>query len=276
MVRPMIELRRIGLFTRDTSQDYRLDSMRKLFHRAGIELVVQPHEQESDLDLVIALGGDGTVLRALAAHPGTPVLAVNFGNVGFLTQCDRERLDNVLVRLLADDYQIEERLTLEVRLHNRDGRAHADRRWRCINEVVVKGAVHMIEVGIHINGRPVHTPRGDGVIIGTPTGSTAYLLSTGAPVVTPDVDCIIVQPLNEYSFTSRSVIVPGSATVGLVVEKGHPDDIGLTIDGGDRVMLSPGDIVEMQRSPKPARLIYFEADYFFRNLRERLRWSQTP
>lgn len=265
MVGPtMIELKRIGLFTRDRDQDYRLDSMRKLFRRAGIELVADATEADGDLDLVIALGGDGTVLRALAAHPGTPVLAVNFGNVGFLTQCDRERLDNVLVRLLADDYQIEERLTLEVRL--------GDRRWRCINEVVIKGAVHMIEVGVHINGRHVHTPRGDGVIIGTPTGSTAYLLSTGAPIVTPEVDCIVVQPLNEYSFTSRSVIVAGSAQISLTVETGHSGDIGLTIDGGERILVEPGQIIEMQRSPKPARLIYFEADYFFRNLRERLRW----
>lgn len=260
----MLDLRRIGLFTRDEDQDYRLESMRKLFRRANIELVFDTAEA-FDLDLVIALGGDGTVLRALAAHPGVPVLAVNFGHVGFLTQCDREGLDKVLVDLLSDNYQIEERLTLEVRC--------GDRRWRCINEVVVKGAVHMIEVGIRINGRHVHTPRGDGVIIGTPTGSTAYLLSTGAPIVTPDVDCIIAQPLNEYSFASRSIIAPGSASVSLEVEAGRAGDIGLAIDGGERVPLAVGDVVEMQRSPKPARLVYFEADYFFRNLRERLRWQ---
>lgn len=260
----MIDLRQIGLFTRDTTQDYRLDSMRKLFRRAGIELFTDS-TADVDLDLVIALGGDGTVLRALAAHPGVPVLAVNFGHVGFLTQCDREGLDKVLVRLLADDYQIEERLTLEVRC--------GDRRWRCINEVVVKGAVHMIEVGMRVNGRHIHTPRGDGVIIGTPTGSTAYLLSTGAPIVTPDVDCIIMQPLNEYSFSSRSVIVPGSATISLTVASGREGDIGLAVDGGERILLSVGDVVEMQRSPKPARLVYFEADYFFHNLRKRLSWS---
>ncbi|MGK0358460.1 MAG: NAD+ kinase [Bradymonadia bacterium] len=259
----MLDLRHIGLYTRDEDQDYRLEPMRKLFRRAGIEMFVDVPEG-IELDLVIAMGGDGTVLRALAAHPGVPVVAVNFGNVGFLTQCDREGLDNVLVRLLADDYQIEERLTLEVRC--------GERRWRCINEVVIKGAAHMIEVGMRVNGRLIHTPRGDGVIIGTPTGSTAYLLSTGAPIVTPDVDCIIMQPLNEYSFASRSVIVPGSASVSLEVQAGRDGDIGLAIDGCDRVPLAVGDVVEMQRSPKPARLVYFEADYFFRNLRERLRW----
>ena len=96
----MLELKRIGVFARDISQDYRVDSMTKLFARAGIELVPDARgEASGTLDLVIAMGGDGTVLRALVAHPHTPVLAVNFGNVGFLTQTDREHLDKVLPRI---------------------------------------------------------------------------------------------------------------------------------------------------------------------------------
>lgn len=261
----MLELERIGLFTRDNEQDYRLASMERLFRRAHIELVLDAGSAApGSFDLVIAMGGDGTVLRALAAHPGTPVLAVNFGTVGFLTQSDREHLDKVLVRLLSDDFGIEDRLTLAVR--------HRDESVRCINEVVIKSTTHMVGVDIRINGRFVHHARGDGIIIGTPTGSTAYLLSTGAPVVTPDVDCIIVKPLNEYSFSSRTVIVPGSARVQLTVSSGHEGDIGMSVDGGDRLPVSVGDVVEVERSPVPARLVYFEPDYFFRNLKERLRW----
>ncbi len=259
----MLDLKRIGLFVRDAEQEYRADAMSRLFSRAGIELVSAVAGDES-LDLVMSLGGDGTVLRALGSHPGVPVMAVNFGNVGFLTQCDRDDLERVLVRLLSDDYHVEERLTLQI-----EHRGHTS---HCINEIVIKGASAMVAVGISVNGRLVHTPRGDGVIVGTPTGSTAYLLSTGAPIVTPDVDCIVLQPLNEYSFSSRCIILPGSAEVELEIEHGREGDIGIAIDGGDRLMVGTGDTVRVRRAEVPARLVYFEQDYFFRNLKERLRW----
>lgn len=265
MVAGMLELRRIGLYTRDDEQDYRLGSMEKLFRRAGIEFVTDTSATANQqFDLVIALGGDGTVLRALAAHPEAPVLAVNFGQVGFLTQSDRDELDKVLVRLLSDDYFIEERLTLQVTI--------GDRSYRCINEVVVKSSLHMVEVACSVNDRKVHNPRGDGVIVGTPTGSTAYLMSTGAPLVVPDVDCIILKPLNEYSFSSRSIILSGSARIRLTITSAREGDVAAAIDGRVQLPLKAGDTLEIARSPRPARLVCFEADYFFRNLRERLRW----
>jgi NAD+ kinase len=265
MVAGMLDLRRIGLFTRDDDQDYRLSHIERLFQRTNIDLVLDAGSAApGTLDLVIALGGDGTVLRALGAHPGTPVLAVNFGNVGFLTQADREHFDNVLVRLLSDDYKIGERLSLEI--------SHQGRQWRAINEVVLKGHAHMIEVEIAINGALVHTPRGDGVIVGTPTGSTAYLLSTGAPIVTPEVDCILLKPLNEYSFSSRSIIVAGSTAIDLTVLQGREAEVTMVIDGAQRGVVAFGEPIEVRRSEVPARLVYFEDDYFFRNLKERLRW----
>ena len=201
----MLELRRVGLFLRDDDQSYPVLGLEKVLQRAGIELVVDAWQSPADnLDLMIALGGDGTVLRALTAYPNVPVLAINFGNVGFLTQSDREDFDRVLVRLLADDYFIEERLTLDIQF--------AGETYRSINEMVLKGVSHMVEVDIHVNDRLVHTPRGDGVIIGTPTGSTAYLLSTGAPLVVPDVDCIIVKGLNDLNM-SKVLICLSAAPV---------------------------------------------------------------
>lgn len=262
----MLDLRRIGIFTRDAVQDYRLNGMRRLFNRAHIEVVELDHGPAPEpLDLVMALGGDGTVLRALAAHPGVPVLAVNFGTLGFLTASDREDLDKVIVRLLSDDYFIEERLTLEV--------VHQGRSLRCINEVVVKCMTHMIQVAVSVGGAATHSPRGDGVIVGTPTGSTAYLLSTGAPVVTPEVDCIILKPLNEYSLSSRSLILPGSAELTLRVEtERRQQEVLLVIDGKRQGEVAHGDVIEVRRSSVPARLVYFDRDYFFRNLRSRLNW----
>lgn len=261
----MLNLTRIGLFTRDAEQDYRQGSIGKLFRRAGIEFVDDPVAvAEGSFDLVIALGGDGTVLRALTAHPSTPVLGVNFGSVGFLTQSDRDQLDNLLVRLLADDYRIEDRLTLSV--------THNGQTLRAINEAVLKAQIHMLEMEIRVNGRIIHCPRGDGVIVGTPTGSTAYLLSTGAPIVTPEVDCFLIKPLNEYSLSSRSVVVPGSARITLTIKASRDESVSLVVDGREVSRLKVGESVELARSPQPARLICFEEDYFFRNLRERLRW----
>ncbi len=263
----LLELKHVGIFTRDNASDddYRLDVIQRLFSRARIEVTRLPAEGIGPLDLIIALGGDGTVLRALSTWPGVPVLAVNFGHLGFLTASDRSELDSVLVRLLGDDYFLEERLTLEV--------THRGAAYRCVNEVVVKGTTHMIQIGIQVNGQPVSNPRGDGVIVGTPTGSTAYLLSTGAPLIMPNVDCINVKPLNEYSFSSRSMILPGSARVDLqVADEIRGGEILLVCDGNHVVRVTPGDAIRVERSTVPARLVFFEQDYFFRNLKSRLHW----
>jgi NAD+ kinase len=261
----MLDLKCIGIYTRDNEQDYRLNSLRKVFRRANIEVVQNAEEHPAgSFDLIFALGGDGTVLQALSSHPGTPVLAVNFGTLGFLTAADRSELDNVLVRLLSDDYLIEERLTLEVRFRGQSR--------RCVNEVVVKGTTRLVAISITINDHPVHTPRGDGIIVGTSTGSTAYLMSTGAPIVAPEVDCIIVQPLNEYSFSSRGIIVPGTARIRLNIEPTRETDIILTIDGGDSIAMKTGDEIEIARSTEPVKLLYFDRNYFFGNLKRRLGW----
>ncbi len=260
----MLELKRVGLFVRDDVQEFPGDGIAKLFSRAAIELIRDARDRTENLDLVIALGGDGTVLRALGLYPNVPVLAVNYGSVGFLTQSHREELEKVLVRLLSDDYFIEERLTLEI--------THRGETYRSINEAVIKSAAHMIEVSTYINDRLVYTPRGDGIIVGTPTGSTAYLLSTGAPLVVPDVDCIVVKPLNEYSISSRTIILPGETRLRMTVDFGRETDVTMVVDGAHRITLEDGDEISIARSDKPARLVCFESDYFFRNLKERLRW----
>ena len=264
-----LQLQRVGVFRRDSHGDYPLDSLRKVFGRANIDVVMLPEESGSGaLDLIVALGGDGTVLRALNAWPGVPVLAVNYGHLGFLTASDRSELDRVLVRLLADDYFVEERLTLAV--------VHRGVTHRCVNEVVVKGTTRMITIDLAVDGRAVTSPRGDGIIVGTPTGSTAYLLSTGAPLMVPSVDAIIVKPLNEYSFSSRSIILPSAARIDLRLVPSERDPASgealLVADGGDVVQVAPGDEVRVERHPIPARLVFFERDSFFRNLKSRLHW----
>jgi NAD+ kinase len=130
----------------------------------------------------------------------------------------------------------------------------------------------MNELTLSIDGDSVHTLRGDGIIIGTPTGSTAYLMSTGAPLVTPGVSCIIASPLNEYRFSSRPMILPGEAYLTVSVDHARPQDLMLIIDGEDPIPLERGAQVGIKRSALPTLLMAFEPQFFFRNLRERLNW----
>ncbi len=266
----MIQLSHVAIFTRTQIPEKTIDSMVRLFQRSGSECKVA---KESDLnekfDLVIALGGDGTVLHALKTWPQVPILAVNFGHIGFLSQCDEDALNHILVRFLADDYSIEERLALDVTLRGET--------WRCINEVVLRSPKgRMITVDLGVDGKVVRTPRGDGFIVGTPTGSTAYLMSTGAPLCTPKVDCLILQPLNEHSLTSRTMIVPGSSEITLTPWRDHhqkgSEVFSLSIDGEARLQPKAGDNITIKRSQVPAKLVVFESDYFFTNLRKRLNW----
>ena len=265
---PVNEIRKIALITRGDEQPYPREQLARQLGPHGIELLEGPGHEE--IDLVLALGGDGTVLRSISAYPHAPTLAVNFGRVGFLTQCDREELETALSRVLNKEYFIEERLALQVVHRASDGGSLGS--WRCINEVVFKGLIHMNELTLSVDQRYIHTTRGDGLIVGTPTGSTAYLMSAGAPLVTPGVSCIIANPLNEYRFSSRAIILPGEAELRVSVQHCRPKDLMMIIDGEPPHMLDRGDEVIIDRAKSPTLLVAFEPQFFFRNLKERLNW----
>lgn len=262
-------LRRVAVIRRDQVQRYPSTELSDLLASEGVELV--EGEGHDDVDLVIAMGGDGTVLQALSAYPSQPTLAINFGRVGFLTQGDRGELVPLVQRLLRRDYFIEHRLAIEVSVRSLDGSVSAPR--RCINEVVLKGIAHINELTLSIDGDAVHTCRGDGIIIGTPTGSTAYLMSTGAPLVTPGVNCLIASPLNEYNFSSRPMILPGESSLTVRVDHARPRDLMLIMDGDTPQSIDMGVEVYVSRSARPTLLVAFEPQFFFHNLRERMHWG---
>lgn len=258
------EIKKVAIVTRDQEQQYPVQGLDRLFDKMGITLINAKDHPQAIPDIVIALGGDGTVLRALVAYPTSPVLAVNYGRVGFLTQCDREGFEKVLISLLSDQYQIEERLALNIKFR--------DQQFRCINECVIKGFEHMISLSAHIDGHLAYSTRGDGLIVGTPTGSTAYLMSTGAPLVMPNVNCLIINPLNEYRFGSRAMVAPGEAVVKVLVQEAYLGDMAMVIDGGAKIPVEINEEIIIEKSPHPARLIVINDDYFFKNLRDRLGW----
>jgi NAD+ kinase len=262
----MLELKRVGLICRDERAEALIENLRQILARASIELGELGDERvEPPPDLVIALGGDGTVLRALALYPHTPTLPINFGHVGFLTAGGEEEAEKLIFRLLANDYLIEERVLLISEFQGR--------RREVVNEVVVKGTTKMVSVELHVDGELIHTIRGDGAIVGTPTGSTSYLLSTRGPIVAPRVQCIVVNGINEHRFASRSLVLPDTSRIRLRIEESSRDtEMFLSHDGRDKIPIRNGDQVDIRRAAEPARLIFFDSHAFFRNLKSRLDW----
>lgn len=262
----MIKFRTIGVLLRDSNQKSPLKYLKSLFEAIGAEIVVlKKSRPRKHLDLVIAMGGDGTVLRALDMMPGCPVLAINYGTVGFLTAGDQNDLKTLLQRLLKNDYIISERLLLSCRINGKT--LHA------VNEVSLRSSMRMIQVEVFVNEARIRTIRGDGVIVGTPTGSTGYLLSTGAPVVMPDADCIVLDGINEYNFTSRALILPADKEIRLSVTSLLPGQEALLIvDGKLAAKVKPRQKLVIRRSERNAQLIFFDENYFFHNLSSRLSW----
>ena len=269
MNKNLINLRRVGIFTQQLEQ-HLYSFLQNLFLEHGIEMSTLEVGVKSrdDLDLVISFGGDGTVLAALSLFPQCPVLAVNFGNVGFLTAGDREELSNMLKCVLDGNYIISERSVLKCE--------HPHGTDYAVNEIVIRGATKLIAVELGINDQHIRRVRGDGVIVGTATGSTAYLLAAGSPIVMPELRCIIVTGLNEYDFRSRHLVITADSKVRLAVsEQTHEKEIYLSVDGKEKVPLEIGEEVLIRESSRKAKLIFMEKNYFFQNLSSRLSWFRS-
>jgi NAD+ kinase len=211
--------------------------------------------QTADLELVIVLGGDGTILRAaeIARGCNAPLLGVNLGHVGFLAEAEREDLPATVARALARDYEVEERMTLNVRVKIDDEAIHET--W-ALNEASVEKASRerSLEVVIEVDGRPLSTFGCDGVVMATPTGSTAYSFSAGGPVVWPSVDALLMVPLSAHALFARPLVVgPDSALAVEVL--GRSVGTGVLWCDGRRTFDLPREArVVVRRSPIPVRL----------------------
>jgi NAD+ kinase len=225
-------------------------------------------------NLVIVLGGDGTLLAAARAfaRTTTPILSVNLGSLGFLTETPLSDLYATLEAWCDNCADIEVRSMMHAEII-RDGETVQE--WDALNDVVIaKGTIaRMGDFSVEIEKQFVATFRADGIIVSTPTGSTAYNLAANGPIVMPSVNAMLVTPICPHLLTIRPIVVPGEATVSVRVV-GVPNEIYLTVDGQEAVQLKLGDYVHCQRSEASVRLLRHQPNGLFSVLRSKLKWGE--
>ncbi len=232
-------------------------------------------EEIPDLvDLVIVLGGDGTLI-SVARQIGdrhVPIVGVNLGQLGFLTEITRDELPEMLERIIADDYKISDRMMLDASIR-REGKVVG--KFTVLNDVVInKGALaRIIDMDASVDGRHLTSYKADGLIISTPTGSTGYNLAAGGPIIYPDINSLLITPICPHMLTNRPIMVWSRSVIEIKV-KFEDDVVFFTGDGQVGRKLLPGDIVEISRSESRTRLVTSPSKDYFEILRTKLSWGE--
>jgi NAD+ kinase len=247
---------------------------------AGVSAAVRSAPKE-DLprlvDLIVLLGGDGTLIgmarRIARADADVPIAGVNFGSLGFLTEITLDELYPSLEAVLAGTAPIEERMMLRARTL-RGGATFADE--IVLNDVVITKAAlsRIIELSVSIADDPVMRVRADGLIVATPTGSTAYNLAAGGPIVQPVVDAVLLTPIAPHMLTNRPLVVAGSSEISVEPDMNGNEEVFVTFDGQSGHALQAGDIIAIARAERPLRLVRSPGRSYFDVLRQKLKWGQ--
>lgn len=221
---------------------------------AAVELVEAGPDVLDGCELLIVLGGDGTLLRGaeFSRISGVPMLGVNLGRVGFLAEAERDDLDKVVDRVVTRSYEVEERMTIDVLVRTDGQIVHTD--W-ALNEASVEKAARerLLEVVTEVDGRPVSRFGGDGVVCATPTGSTAYAFSAGGPVVWPEVEALLMVPISAHALFAKPLVTSPRSVLAVEVQPQTPHGV-LWCDGRRTVELPAGARVEVRRGAVPVRL----------------------
>ncbi len=242
--------------------------VREELEALGVEVVDEGPEAEADF--VLAMGGDGTILAA-AEHArcrDVPLLGVNMGHMGFLAEASGQELSQIAQRIAAEDFHLENRMTLDVAVHFPDGSTARD--W-ALNEAVVihTNVAHPVHLALAVDGQDVSTYGADGIVLATPTGSTAYSFSAGGPVVWPDTEAIVMAPLAAHGLFTRPLVVGPSSTLDVLVLEETWADPEMWCDGSRRTVLPAGSVVSTTVGERPVRLVRLDDTPFSARLVQR-------
>ncbi|HEV8137018.1 MAG TPA: NAD(+)/NADH kinase [Pyrinomonadaceae bacterium] len=244
-------------------------------HQTGCAVKEVPTEKlAASVDLILVLGGDGTMIATarMIEDLEVPVLGINYGGLGYLTEFRIEELYSALGSILDGNYRLDKRVMLRT-LHQRGD--EVINRNRVLNDVVInKSALaRIIEIDVYLNDQFVNSFRADGLIVSTPTGSTAYNLSAGGPVIFPSMNAIVITPICPFTLSNRPIVVPDDAVIELRL-KTDQEDVALTLDGQVGFPLKIGDRVVIQKSRTTFNLIQPSNRNYFDVLRDKLRWGR--
>jgi NAD+ kinase len=223
-------------------------------------------------DLIVVLGGDGTLLAiARRTGPRVPILGVNLGELGFLTEVVEREAMPMLARVFAGRYEIDRRMTLAARLL-RAGRVLG--RYRALNDVAITNGARarIVEFAVTVDDLPFTSYRADGMIVATPTGSTAYSVSVGGPIVEPALQALVLSPISPHTLSNRPVVLRPNAVVRIIVGR-REQDVLLTVDGQEGTPLAAGDVVEVRQGRQPVSLVRSPDRTYYDVLRSKLGWG---
>ena len=261
-----------------------LATLADLAPRLNVELVLEPALHNTapvgnrladvaTIDALLTLGGDGTLLRGarMLGARSVPIIGVNLGRLGFLTCCQANEIGEALERFAHGDYHAEPRMVLEAIARDRDGEERA--RWYGLNDVVLSkvGIARAVRLRIEANGEPVATYAADGVVISTPTGSTAYSLSAGGPVVYPTLDTIVVTPVSAHTLAVRPLVLPPGIEVSLRTDDDGP--LMITVDGQRGGEFDAGEVLVVRRAAHQVMIVRYPGQRFFATMRRKLGWG---
>jgi len=283
-----LRVRRVGVIVKPHDRRSRsaAEKLVRFLEKKGIQPVLDPqtaltlHAENGvergvlarTTDLLVVVGGDGTLLSVArsAASARTPILGVNLGSLGFLTEVPLDDMLPALQGILDGRYVVEDRMRIRATIvrGGRESAAHD-----LLNDIVInKSALaRILNIQVTVDGSYVTTYRADGLILSTPTGSTAYSMSAGGPIVIPQMGALILTPICPHTLSNRPLVLPESVIVEMSLKNSH-EDVYVTIDGQVGFPLVRGDCVRVRRAPNPVRLLQSEGKNYFRALQRRLKW----
>ncbi len=282
---------RVGIIVRDTSQiaievisliveKYSSSKIQWLIEKNIAEKIPDKRIESTprlqipdESDIIIVLGGDGTFLGAarLIGNRETPMLGINLGSLGFLTEIQMDEIERYLPPILEGNFKIEERMRLTIHLHRQEERIAE---YDVLNDAVInKGALgKIIQIETFVSGESLTTFRADGLIVATPTGSTAYNLAAGGPIVTPHMEAILITPICPFTLTNRPLVIPADYEVKSFI-RSTKGDVFLSLDGQVGLSLQEGDRIEVKKSKSSLKFIKIPEKSYFHILRSKLKWG---